>query len=372
MLYSENPRPENFPAPVPSASTIAARDIELWLSQNIGPLCDVPAAQIDVAAPILDLGIESLTLFSLAGDLAAWLQRDISPTLLWECPTIQDLAAHLSQTATAAEVPAAAAAPPRSLVTIQSAGALPPLYMVHEVSGTVLSYRLLSNYLGEDQPLYGFRSPWASEEAASIPSIEQLAAFYVEELRAHQAGPYFLGGYSMGGVVAYEMARQLRAQGEQIALLLLLDAQFPGLERRDASLPQKLRIQLATARRLPHAERMRRLQRRWQHLIKRPHAHDQLAADMFQTMMNSPVSLKMQQILADYRAQPFDGSLVFLRAATQVWRVADDASGWRGVVGGEVTIHEVPGRHNTIVIEPQVPHLAAQIKRCLHSARAAL
>jgi len=82
---------------------------------------------------------------------------------------------------------------------------------------------------GPNQPFYGIESPGLEDRQEPDLPLEALASFYLESVRSVQAsGPYALGGYSMGGVMAFEMARQLQAQGESVALLAILDAWSPG------------------------------------------------------------------------------------------------------------------------------------------------
>jgi hypothetical protein len=110
------------------------------------------------------------------------------------------------------------------LVGIQPAGERRPFFCVHPVGGDVLCYLDLARHLGADQPFYGLQYPDLNEESGADTRVEGLAARYIEALRAVQPpGPYLLGGWSMGGLVAFEMAQQLRQQGQQVALVALID-----------------------------------------------------------------------------------------------------------------------------------------------------
>ena len=179
--------------PAPSAGrTRTACEIERWLVENIAALAEVSSDEIEVDAPLTSLGIESLALFSLAGDLATWLEREIPTTLLWEYPTIREIAGHFGE--------AHQTEKPHYLVPIQPQGDGPALYLVHDVTGTLWCYAALAHHL-DQPPLYGFHVP--EGEDVSGRTVETLAAAYVAELRAHQpAGPYHLGGYSVGGAIA--------------------------------------------------------------------------------------------------------------------------------------------------------------------------
>jgi thioesterase domain-containing protein len=110
------------------------------------------------------------------------------------------------------------------LVEIQPKGDRPIFFCVHAAGGNVLVYRDLSKRLGSDQPFYGLQSQGLDGKMPPLTRIEDMAALYVGEIQRIQPhGPYFIGGYCLGGTVALEMASQLRAQGEEVGLLALFD-----------------------------------------------------------------------------------------------------------------------------------------------------
>src|SRR5262249_20922863 len=105
---------------------------------------------------------------------------------------------------------------------------LRPFFCIHPAGGTVFCYKELSNLLGPEQPFYGLQARGLNGEQAPATRVEDMAADYIDALRTVQpAGPYALGGWSIGGVVAFEMARQLEAQGQRVDRLALLDSDFP-------------------------------------------------------------------------------------------------------------------------------------------------
>src|SRR5205085_8456933 len=111
------------------------------------------------------------------------------------------------------------------LVVIQSNGSRQPLFLVHQVNGLCLEFFRLAPYLGKDQPLYGLQSRGLNDGEEPISRLEEMAAHYIDLLcSAQPTGPYLIGGYSMGGNVAYEMGRQLRAAGKAVSLLMIIDA----------------------------------------------------------------------------------------------------------------------------------------------------
>lgn len=204
-------------------------------------ITDISATQAAVASNTTEqqltciwqeiLGIESIGLdqnyFDLGGDssLAVLLFTQIEKVFkvklplatLYEAPTIAELSRILVQ-----EAPSSSGWSP--LVAIQPAGSRPPFFCMHGAGGNVLIYRDLSLDLGQDQPFYGLQSQGLDGSSPPLTKIEEMAALYLKEIRKVQPhGPYFLGGYCMGGTIAFEVAQQLQAAGEQIGLLALFD-----------------------------------------------------------------------------------------------------------------------------------------------------
>ncbi len=115
-----------------------------------------------------------------------------------------------------------------SLVAIQPGGSKRPLFLIHPAGGHVFPYVHLARCLGLDQPCYGLQARGLEKEQDPHTRIEEMATYYIDALQTVQpAGPYLLGGWSMGGVVAFEMAHQLHVQGQRVAFLALLDARIP-------------------------------------------------------------------------------------------------------------------------------------------------
>ena len=115
-----------------------------------------------------------------------------------------------------------------SLIPIQPCGNKRPLFLVHPAGGHVFPFVGLAQCLGPDQPCYGLQARGVEEGQEPHTRIEEMAACYIEAIRSVQPeGPYLLGGWSMGGEIAFEMAQQLHARGERVALLALLDARIP-------------------------------------------------------------------------------------------------------------------------------------------------
>ena len=171
---------------------------------------------IELDQNYFDLGGDSILAVQMFAQIEQVFQVKLPVATLFEAPTIGELTQILNREA------------PRSrwssLVTIQRKGSRPPFFCMHGAGGNVLIYRELSKRMGDDQPFYGLQSQGLDGNSEPLARIEDMAAAYVREIRRVQKkGPYYVGGYCLGGTIAYEVAQQLRARGEQVALLAMFD-----------------------------------------------------------------------------------------------------------------------------------------------------
>jgi acyl carrier protein len=170
--------------------------------------------QVGINDDFGELGGDSLQATEIAIQIEQQLQQKLPPSVLLEAPCISELARRLARPN----------AEDGSLVAIQPKGTRPPIFCMHDHYGDPIGYGPLARLLGSDQPLFGLRMQGLNDENARHGCIEDMAAHYVSEIRRIQPrGPYRLVGDCVGGVIAFEMAQQLTAAGEEIALLALLD-----------------------------------------------------------------------------------------------------------------------------------------------------
>jgi thioesterase domain-containing protein len=265
-----------------------------------------------------------------------------------------------------------------SLVRMQPYGFKQPFFCVHPAGGNVFGFVALSRRLGTERRFYGLQARGLTAEGHSHTSVEDMAAFYLAALRVVQpTGPYFLGGWSMGGVVAYEMAQQLTGQGEAVALLALIDTRAPNPNGRaseldEATLTASFAQDLALSRDNPNFS--------WEHFLQlsaderldyvleqgedeRIPGHGGNLTDMrpFVDVFKANV-----RALGRYIPQPYVGRVTVLSAGEQaVEESPDPTKGW-GVLATEgVECHAVPGNHYSMMREPHVRALAARLKQCL-------
>lgn len=215
-------------APAPSATE--ARLAEIWRSAlNVGP--------IGPADDFFALGGDSLAAITVLFEVETAFGKTLPLSALLEAPTLSafarlvDPGAERAAEPTAAASPAAAEAAPHPkeawspLVALRTTGARTPLFFVHGGGGQVLNFRRLSDQLGSDFPFYGLKTLYDEPgRPRRLLSIEAMAARFLAAIRRVQPqGPYAIGGYSFGGVVAYEIAQSLAREGEAVALLALID-----------------------------------------------------------------------------------------------------------------------------------------------------
>ena len=273
-----------------------------------------------------------------------------------------------------------------SLVPLQSQGSRPPFFCVHAIGGNVLEYYELARCLGTDQPFYGLQSVGLDGRQQPLETIEAMAAHYLTEVRELQpAGPYYLGGRSFGGMVAFEMAQQLERQGEQTALLAMLDTDPIGwlrlLSRRAAWRQQAVFLSLRIRQHLASlggrtladkfdylrekaAYKKRRLDTwRWQ--MKRL-AGTSESASMTETLWDVE---ELNYLAARrYVPQPYPGVVTFFAASEEV-SIIENECGWRTLAGGGLEVIQIPGNHQSMIREPHVRLLAERLKHRLGNAQ---
>jgi thioesterase domain-containing protein/acyl carrier protein len=215
-----------LPAPTgargPETPPAAPRDaVELRLVELWEGLLNVRPVGIDQS--FFALGGHSLLAMSLLSQISKKLGRTLPLSVLFTHPTIERLAELLRQEPTTTTW--------TPLVPIQTRGKRRPLFCVHPIGGSALCYVPLARHLGPEQPLYGLEAPGLDGQREPFTSLEAMAAAYLEIIRKVQPeGPYQLAGWSMGGLVVFEMARELLRRGQAVETVALIDSWVPTLQ----------------------------------------------------------------------------------------------------------------------------------------------
>jgi thioesterase domain-containing protein/acyl carrier protein len=334
--------------------------------------------QVGLDDDFFDLGGHSLVGVRLFAKIRKTYHVDLELAVLFEARTVRQLADVIRK----AQQPADAEQKTSStLVPIQPNGSRTPFFCVHGVGGGVLNYEAIAKALGPDQPFYAFRSLLLTREDIRETTIEELASVYIREMRSFfPQGPYLIGGGSFGGIVAFEMAQQLYAQGAEPALLVLFDASAPGSVQR-AGTTEKLRgfWQRLRDQGVPYLVRKVALKGDdWrQRLVKRSrdvasYCHRLAGSDL-------PVRLRYHQVqeahsrtMARYKIQRYPGKITLMRAVGRGYSGMellgtreDPMLGWGTLAGGGVEIHDVPGEHRNVLNEPHVRTVAEELETIL-------
>ena len=252
------------------------------------------------------------------------------------------------------------------LATLEERGTRPPIFFVHGLRGGVVFLRELVEALGPEQPSYAFEADGRFDGTLDATSIEDLAAAYVDLLRgARPTGPYHLCGYSAGGLIAFEIARQLAANGQQVAMLGLVDTYAPVAGRRVSPMQKKLnhaRVLLG----LPSGERLAFARRTFGRITRREQQR------VGGTDFDGPLRRALLGLLDAYEpdgAYPghvdlFRPSIPFLGARL------DRSLGWDRCSVSSYAVHAVPGDHRTVFEAENARALAASIAKALERASA--
>jgi thioesterase domain-containing protein/acyl carrier protein len=366
----------------------APSDVEAALLAIWGRLLGVPA--IGTRDSFFALGGDSLMVLHLFLEIEERFGVSLPVSTLFPDSTVEHLARQIERRRGGDAA--------STIVQLSPGGSGPPFFCVHDANGDVLNLAGLARRLGPDQAFLGLRAPGIDELEEPLTNVEQMAERYLEQIRRAQPhGPYYLGGYSFGGSVAHEIARRLRAAGEQVGLLVMLDHFAPFLlHRRPRITPRSLLEMLCGAPAwldgLPSFSReQKRVYLESQlELLKRlgravaGHLPEDMAAEFQRRLAPGPVGSDRLDLpsgyrrvaAANYRAlrhfapAPVDCPVLIVRASWQrLFDSRDPAMGW-GAYAPDHTVVTVPGNHVDMLREPNVRVLARELASALAAARA--
>ncbi|MGA2183680.1 MAG: amino acid adenylation domain-containing protein [Bryobacteraceae bacterium] len=310
----------------------------------------------------------------LAARLFARMEKVIGKTLplatLFQAPTVEKLARLLRD---------GGWTPPwSSLVPIRPGGSKTPFYFVHPIGGNVLNFSGFASHFDADQPVYGLQARGLDGKSAPNTSIFQMARDYIAGIRSVQPeGPYYIGGFSAGGVVAYEMARQLRAQGQQVAVLALLDTPVnitagsvaEASARTIARWIRTIRFNALYAFHIGLFVFARQKARNWR--MRARIRFWMLRGSL--TGRADPMDLDVEEAflvaLRNYVPAPYEGDATLFRAKDELVSNSDPTLGWGTLIQGRLEIREISGDHDTILYEPHIGMLARVLDSCLRAVQ---
>ena len=281
-----------------------------------------------------DLGGQSIMAARLVADLSTVLGRRVPLAAVFEAPTVASMAALLRDEGWTPRF--------RSIVPLQPLGVGPPVFLFHGVGGGVTENLELARAFAPDVPVYGLQAI-DRDGGAMQTSLEAFAELYAAEIVAFQPrGPYFLGGFSLGGWFAYETAQQLRRGGHEVALLAQFDTHINCL------LPDEV---------LAAADRVLWRQYVWKHLRRLASQPSQ----GWRYLRGLPARFKLARqwravdpirgdshgaLVARHRALPYAGSIDYFQSADSLPAVLGV---WKRWCAGGLTVHQIPGDHHEVI-----------------------
>jgi len=353
--------------------------------------------RVGIQDNFFELGGDSLLAIRLLEQVNQQFEQNLPLSDLFAAPTIEQFAPLIEKNHGPHSQDSRL--PWSPLVSLQPAGAKPPFFCIHPIFGVVLPYYELAGHLGTDQPFYGLQPFGIDGLHPPLTSIEEMAARYIKALRQVQPqGPYQLGGWSFGGLVAFEMAQQLHRAGEQVSLLAILDTLAP-VSSNQLSFWDGLKFLLTTVSRsiypffldywLLISDRLPRtsnfsisgLQKiitphAWLSSLERATISHLIPQETRLRMLDELTIHRLMKIfyansraVLKYVPQPYPNAIALFRTSESPRKSDDSTLGWNQLTTSNVQVHFVPGNHLTMLRKPHIQVLAEQLRGYLASGR---
>ncbi|HEU0301572.1 MAG TPA: amino acid adenylation domain-containing protein, partial [Longimicrobium sp.] len=315
------------------------------------------------------LGGNSLVALRLLARIRQAVGAELPVAALLQGPTVERMARAVAERAREVRLP---------VVALQPEGTARPLFLVHAGGGHVACYAQLAALLAPDQPLYALQARGLDDGLQPLQGVEAMAAHYIEGMRRAQLrGPYRIGGWSYGGMVAFEMARRLHAAGEAVELLALLDTARPE-SRSDHRFPLDYAAVLrriltdlfgwgGTAAVTIEALRTMEPEAQLQHAARKLGPRLLPQERLPEVAALTRVRLANHNALVDYVAQPYAGRITYFntRASSRLPAAQESMRFWGRLAEGGFCVHEVSGNHGTLLQHPHVETVADALRRVM-------
>jgi len=333
--------------------------------------------RVGVRDDFFDLGGHSLLAAKLFTRIKKTFDNDLSPPTLLYARTVEQLAEIVNRES--------ASAPSSLLVPLQRNGTHPPLFWTGGYGSDIYLPRLL----GEDQPVYGLLNQCHNGHKQLYNRLEDIAAHHLREIRAVQSrGPYFLGGVCFGGMVAFELAQQLKKQGEEVELLFLVDLatikNVKSLTDRIPDSPKRLSTESFRDKVVRHFGALAKMTPRkqfayvWIRVVDRIKAltrntfKDLLWKGCLLTGWPIPVFCQSQytnqvdiQVLQKYQPKPYSGRMIHIKAEQSAYNPQLVAM----LSAGQMETYELPCSHNELLREPDIAIWTKELRAYLQKAQ---
>jgi acyl transferase domain-containing protein/thioesterase domain-containing protein len=344
----------------PAPSNGAPRDpVEQTLAQWWQELLGVD--HVSIHDDFFELGGHSLVAVRLFAKINHHFSLDLGPATLFEAQTIEAVA-NIIRKPEDRQVHS-------PIVPIQAGGSKPALFLIPGVSGNVVVFQNLAKRFSHDQPIYGIQSQALDRTGPALMRVEDIAAYYIREMRTHQpTGPYCFLGYSFGGLVAFEIAQQLHAMGEQVGLVGLLDTWHPTYfmrwPLRAKRWKEYLRNTFTGAHKVRYLGNLLR-KKFWQTRYRLHGAPGENVPQSF-----SKVLYVNRFAARNYSPRLYPGRVVLFRARDDKDDPRLDAQmGWGGLAAEGLESHDIPGTHMDLLSPIGAAALAEEIEGCLERLR---
>ena len=336
--------------------------------------------KIGIHDNFFDLGGDSLLAFRILYEINKQLGQNLPIEVIFKAPTITKLAYFINDQTKSKDYP--------FLIPFQKKGNKPPFFLM-QCQDTILEYNELGNIIGDDHPVYGVHMPWIEHSNFGEISLENMAKFCVKNIIARQSsGPYLLGGFCFGGLLAMEVARQLKEIEQEIGLLVLIESLTPDCEKNFLNKPliyrfvrqfiyslKSLKLELNNIERVQNNVRINYIKTKINNFINRNLIKSKLylydlrlepslkKRNLSSIVYKKLISTEYRKASLNYTPRPYKGNVVILYSTIQVDNVkVDKTLGWQKYIDGTITSYEIPESHLNLLKKPYVGKIADILK----------
>ena len=370
------PAPARSTAEAATASAMSRDSLDLQLIKLWEKVLNV--RPIGLHDNFFDLGGNSLGAVRLFSEMRKLFGRSFSLSVLFQAPTVEKLADIIRKDGWSPHW--------NSLVPIQPGGSKPPFFCVHGGGGNVLIYRELARHLGSDYPFYGLQARGLDGSGEYLTTTEAMAESYLREIRELQPeGPYYLGGFCMGGQVAVEIVQRLVRDGQKVNLLFVIDTHnFNGippqftLREKVGNLGQKIMFHSSNVIHLGVKSQLAYLKEKSKIAVRRE--IERLRVKIVHLFHLNPhrdvVRGTQEEFIEDindraflaYKPVIYPGKMTICKPRRNYAFLRDPFNGWGEIAAGGLEIIELPSDPGGIFIEPYVQTLAEKLRQQIDQA----
>lgn len=361
------------PKPLSRSNKKPSTETEKIITQII--LNNTDFEHIGINDNFIDLGIDSLIALTIIVGIEEHFHKRLPLTVLVHYPSVKLLAQFIDS---------ASDSPYNSLINLKTGGNKVPLYLVHGIGLNLFNFNSIIQHMDADQPVLGLRAAGLDGNEAPLESIETIAAYYNQEILNHDPiGPYAIAGYSMGGIIAYEMAKQLKEAGKKVEMLAMIDtnvqesfqAPINNILRKIERQVDKLLFRAVSFYRHP-VSNVDYLSQTFGHqlktfLTKSGIRNKYIASELPEYMQN--VVEKLEAACARYVIKPYNLKIDLIKAEQRFYYIDDPKYlGWSNYALDGIITYDVPGDHEDMFHSPNDMILAETLQKRLNEIPANL